>query len=58
MNENNDATYGILRDLGNGAITLEDAFAKIKGLNDATELTENSFSDDSGTGNSFSTTLS
>lgn len=38
-----DAIYAIVRDTKNGAITIEDAVAKIKGLDDGTQLTNDSF---------------
>lgn len=42
-NENHDKTYAIVRDAKAGSITVEDAVAKLKGLQDATELTEESY---------------
>jgi len=40
---NHDTLYAIVRDVKNGAVSINDAVAKIKGLQDGTELTVNSF---------------
>lgn len=40
---NHDAIYGIVRDVSDKNLTVEDAVAKLKGLDDNTQLTNESF---------------
>ncbi len=42
-NENHDKIWAIIRDAMNNAISINDAVAKIKGLQDGTELTEENY---------------
>lgn len=41
--ENHDKVWAIVRDAMNGAISINDAVARIKGLQDATEMTEENY---------------